>query len=140
MNKIDEKIEALKQACKQRQMRLTPQRIAIYKALIGTKSHPSAEMLYENLKNKMPELSLDTIYRNLATLEEMSLIFRVDNQLECARFDADKTPHHHFICTKCGEVYDIFDNIININDYQTNFGTIKNVNIQFCGICNNCLK
>lgn len=140
MNNIKEKIEELKMVCKQRQMRLTPQRVAIYKALIETKSHPSAEMLYENLKNEIPELSLDTVYRNLATLEEMDLIFRVDSQLECARFDADKTPHHHFICTKCGAVYDVFDKIIDRQDYQTNFGIIKNVNIQFCGICNNCLE
>lgn len=140
MNNLQDKIEELKNVCKQRQMRLTPQRMAIYKALIGTKSHPSAEMLYENLKNEMPELSLDTVYRNLATLEEMELIFRVDSQLECARFDADKTPHHHFLCIKCGEVYDIFDDIVDIKDCRTNFGIVKNVNIQFCGICNNCLK
>ena len=140
MNKIDEKIEELKNLCKSKNMRLTPQRIEIYRTLLNSKEHPSAEMLYNQLKVTMPEISVDTIYRNLATLENLGFIFRVDNQLERARFDADQTPHHHFLCTGCGEVYDIFDNVIDLSGYETNIGIIKNSNIQFCGICNKCLE
>ena len=101
-------IENLREICKCKGMRVTPQRIEIYKAIAQSKEHPDAETVYELVKKNMPSISVDTVYRTLASLEELNVVFRVDNQLPKARFDADKRPHHHFICTKCNEVFDIF--------------------------------
>ena len=91
----------------------------------------------------MPNVSVDTVYRTLASLEDMDMIFRVDNQLPKARFDADKTPHHHFLCVKCNEVYDIFlepDEKIELPKNAERFGEIKDINVQIRGICNKCLQ
>lgn len=141
-NKIkEEKLEKLACFCKKRGQRLTKQRELILEALMGTTSHPSAEMVLELVKNKIPNISLDTIYRTLAFLEKSELIFRIDHQLPKARFDADKREHHHFICQNCNEVYDVFvdkNDTIKLPSNAKNFGIVKNVNLQITGICNNC--
>lgn len=140
---IEEKIDYLKTMCKLKGMRVTPQRIEIYKQIANSCEHPDAETVYEAVKETMPNVSVDTVYRTLSSLEEMDMIFRVDNQLPKARFDADKRPHHHFICVKCNEVYDIFlepnENVL-LPQNAEKFGEIKDVNVQIRGICNKCLQ
>ena len=146
MNKelyLKERIEELKEACHIKGMRVTPQRIAIFNEVAKSCQHPDVETIYEAVKDKMPNVSMDTVYRTLASLEELDMIFRVDNQLPKARFDADKTPHHHFICTQCNEVYDIFlepDEEIILPKNANKYGKIKDNNVQIRGICNKCLE
>lgn len=138
---IQEKIDRLKEICHKKGLRVTPQRIEIYREVAKSCKHPDAETVYELVKEKMPNVSIDTVYRTLASLEELGMIFRVDNQLPKARFDADTTPHHHFLCTKCNEVYDIFledGEKINIPINAKMFGTIKDTNLQIRGICKKC--
>lgn len=140
---IDEKIDYLRTMCRLKGMRVTPQRIEIYKQVATSCEHPDAETVYEAVKHKMPNVSVDTVYRTLASLEELDMIFRVDNQLPRARFDADKRPHHHFLCVKCNEVYDIFlepNEKVVLPKNAEKFGEIKDINIQIRGICNKCLQ
>ncbi len=140
---LEEKIDYLKTMCKLKGMRVTPQRIEIYKQVANSCEHPDAETVYEAVKGSMPNVSVDTVYRTLASLEEMDMIFRVDNQLPRARFDADKTPHSHFICVKCNEVYDIFlddGEKLQLPKNAEKYGEIKDINIQIRGICNKCLQ
>ena len=149
---VEEKIEKLKEACKKQHMRVTNQRIEILKEVASSTSHPDAEAIFEAVKSKLPNISIDTVYRTLASLEDLNMIFRVDNQdlnmifrvdnqLPKARFDADKTPHHHFICTQCGEVFDVFiseQDKIKIPQQAFELGTIKDANLQIRGVCNKC--
>ena len=140
---LEEKIEKLKEACRNNGMRVTPQRIEIFKEVAMSCAHPDAETVYEAVKEKIPNVSVDTVYRTLASLEELNMIFRVDNQLPRARFDADMRPHHHFLCTQCNEVYDIFledSETVNIPINASKYGQIKDSNLQIRGICNKCLK
>ena len=136
MNKqlsLEERIEELKQACHTKGMRVTPQRIAIFEEVAKSCSHPDVETIYDAVKDKMPNVSVDTVYRTLASLEELDMIFRVDNQLPKARFDADKRPHHHFICTECNEVYDIFleqGEKVDLPQNANKYGKIKDINVQ----------
>lgn len=138
---VEEKIEELKEACKKQHMRVTNQRIEILKEVASSTSHPDAEAVFEAVKSKLPNISIDTVYRTLTSLEDLNMIFRVDNQLPKARFDADKTPHHHFICTQCGEVFDVFidkHDKIKIPQQAFELGTIKDANLQIRGVCNKC--
>ena len=133
---VEEKIE-----CKKQHMRVTNQRIEILKEVASSTSHPDAEAVFEAVKSKLPNISIDTVYRTLTSLEDLNMIFRVDNQLPKARFDADKTPHHHFICTQCGEVFDVFiseQDKIKIPQQAFKIGTIKDANLQIRGVCNKC--
>ncbi len=138
---IDDKIESLKQRCQELGMRVTNQRVEIFREVASSSEHPDAETVYERVKQRLPNISFDTVYRTLASLEDMDMIFRVDNLLPKARFDADKRPHNHFLCIKCGEVYDIFPEDgykIEIPENSKKFGEIKDVNLQVRGICNKC--
>ena len=90
-------------------IRVTPQRIAIYSALIGTDAHPTAKSLYEHLSPGVPSLSLATVYNTLRTLVVHGLVHELGDAGDgCAHYDADLTPHVHLICTCCHQVRDFF--------------------------------
>ena len=138
---IDDKIESLKKRCQELGMRVTTQRVEIFREVASSCEHPDAETVYERVKERLPNISFDTVYRTLASLEDMDMIFRVDSMLPKARFDADRRPHNHFLCVKCGEVYDIFPEDgyeVKIPENSKKFGEIKDVNLQVRGICNKC--
>lgn len=138
---LNERLEHFKKVCHERSMRVTTQRLEIFKIVAMSKAHPSAETVFGFARKRMPNISLDTVYRTLSSLEDLDLIFRV-GLLSKARFDADKTPHYHFVCMNCGEVYDIFlkdgEQEPTAPQHIAEFGEVKNVNLQFRGICNHC--
>jgi len=82
-------------------------RAAILDALASVTEHPTAEMLYNALKNDYPELSLGTVYRNLTVLADEGLVISVAHVGGQERYDARTEPHAHFICRKCRKVLDI---------------------------------
>ena len=83
-------------------------RQAIYEYLCSVTDHPTAEMVYSALKPEIPELSLGTVYRNLAVLLEDGQIITVGKVDGQERYDARTTPHAHFVCRKCRGVLDVF--------------------------------
>ena len=82
-------------------------RNAILACLQGTTSHPSAEMVYEMLQKEHPDISLATVYRNLARFKSQGLVSSVATVRGVERFDATTRPHVHFICTDCDAVIDL---------------------------------
>ena len=126
-------------ACRRRGLRVTQQRRAIFRAVAVSRQHPSAETVWKTVRKQTSNLSLDTVYRTLAALEQMGLLVRVGTP-EKERFDADMRLHAHFICNACGEVYDIFPPEIpcHIQTGPLACGKTQRVNIQFKGICNRC--
>lgn len=82
-------------------------REAIYKTLCSTKLHPSAEWVYNNLKEEYPDLSLGTVYRNMNMFKEQGMAMSVGTVGGQERFDGNTKPHAHFICNKCGKITDI---------------------------------
>ena len=82
-------------------------RNAILEVLRGTDTHPSAEMVYEMLQKEHPDISLATVYRNLARFKDQGVIQSVGTVRGIERFDANTDPHVHFICTGCDAVLDL---------------------------------
>lgn len=82
-------------------------RQALLDALCRSKEHPTAEMLYNELKAEIPELSLGTVYRNLGVLEQEGLVVRVGHVNGQERYDAIVDPHPHFVCRNCHAVTDL---------------------------------
>jgi Fur family peroxide stress response transcriptional regulator len=109
--------------------------------MLSTKEHPSAEMIYDELKKIEPNLSLGTVYRNLKLLEDLGMVKKVTNINNVERYDAITSDHIHFVCDKCGAVMDLpmFDNeaIIEKFNHDVN-GSIEWVNIILGGTCKNC--
>ena len=82
-------------------------RQALLDALCSSHEHPTAEMLYNQLKPEYPELSLGTVYRNLGVLVEEGLVVSVGHVKGQERYDAIVEPHPHFVCKNCHSVIDL---------------------------------
>lgn len=89
-----------------RGVRPTPQRVAVYDYLLGHRTHPSAETIYQALQPHMPALSLTTVYNCLAVLAQAGLIRTVTIRPQEQRFDAGIEDHGHFYCNGCGQIFD----------------------------------
>jgi Fur family transcriptional regulator, peroxide stress response regulator len=95
--------------CRERGIRVTPQRLAVYRVLATDTSHPTAESVHDRLRGEMSSLSLATVYRILDTLEHEGLVRRVSTTDSAGRFDAKLTPHQHAVCRVCGAMADLED-------------------------------
>ena len=120
-------------------MNYSKQRETIYKILSGTKSHPTAEWIYEETKKVLPSVSLGTVYRNLGMLETAGLVKKVSTTLDTEHYDADVSPHAHFVCLKCGRIFDIFCDFDEVNKAATlkGFRTLS-AELTATGCCPDC--
>lgn len=125
--------------------RYSKNREAILHCLRGTVSHPTAEWIYSQLKPEYPDLSLATVYRNLATLKKAGRIRSVGIVDGQERYDANVFPHPHVICSRCSAVADISEiaaippELIAAVQSETGYSITEAV-LQFSGICPACLK
>ncbi|WP_035289612.1 Fur family transcriptional regulator [Clostridium sp. KNHs214] len=126
---------------KEKSLKLTPQRIAVYKYLKSTKEHPSAETIYKALQKDYPTMSLATVYKALKTLVEVNLIQEINVGEGSFRYDGNVNSHPHIQCLNCGRVDDI-ENLSfsklneDIKEY-TNYSVLSN-KIYFYGLCPDC--
>ena len=89
-------------------MRLTPQKQAIYAALMESVYHPSAEELYDKVKVQFPNMSLATVYDNVKKFLKLGLCTEIYDQNGVARFDGNMHAHHHVINSQTGEIHDVY--------------------------------
>lgn len=122
-------------------VRYSKQRENVLKLLNGTKSHPTAEWVYENLKKENSTVSLATVYRNLKQLSEMGLIQSFETGDKTVHYDATVKPHYHFACNNCKKVFDVemkpFKNINGEVENLTGY-TVESHSLIFYGYCNDC--
>lgn len=140
---IETKIEALRDRCRDQGIPLTQQKIEVYKALLGSKEHPSPESIYNQLKASFPTISLATVYNNLDSLGRLGLVRRINPLYDQARYDADLSSHTHFICVSCKKVEDMeFDEVDEsiIPKSMANGNKVISKSIQYTGICKECQK
>ena len=91
----------------EKKLRHSRQRDRIYEYLCQSQQHPSAEMVYQDLRPEIPGLSLGTVYRNLKLLEELGKVRRVTSHQGTERYDACCCDHAHFLCQRCGMLHDL---------------------------------
>ncbi|MBM7555562.1 Fur family transcriptional regulator [Halanaerobacter jeridensis] len=87
--------------------RMTKQRKKILEVLKSTDCHPTADWIYEEVKEEIPNISLGTVYRNLNVLKEMGKIMELNYGSDHSRFDGVPENHYHFRCIECGKVMDL---------------------------------
>jgi Fur family peroxide stress response transcriptional regulator len=87
-------------------LKITPQRMAVVECLIGDVTHPTANALYERLRERFPSMSVATIYNTLSALDEIGRCRRLDLG-GASRFDPNVQPHDHALCERCGAMRDI---------------------------------
>lgn len=122
-------------------MRMTKQKKIIVEVLRSTKSHPTADWIYEQAKKQLPYLSLGTVYRNLNLLKNMGEIMELNYGSTYSRYDGNPETHYHFQCQECGKVYDL--DISPKEQLDTYAEDIKEHDIishrlEFYGICQEC--
>ena len=125
---------------KAKMVRYSETRDIIYNYLYETKAHPSADMIYNDLKSILPKLSLKTVYTNLRFFEEHGKVVRVANVNGSDRYDANCDEHVHLVCDECGAVIDIMDADIKKakKSCQVGQAKIKSIQIVLHGTCETC--
>lgn len=126
---------------KEKKLKLTPQRLAVYQYLKGTLEHPSAEIIYKALQPNYPTMSLATVYKTLKTLVEIGLVQELNVGEGNFRYDANYNEHAHIQCTNCGKVEDLdfidFSYLNQLVEEKTNY-KVKFNKLFFYGECSKC--
>ncbi len=117
-------------------------RDAILACLQSTCSHPSADWIHAQLKTQIPDLSLGTVYRNLAYFKDQGVIISLGAVNGVERFDGNTAPHVHFICRHCGDVLDLPGIAVPQELAQAagleSGGTVQGCHLSFTGLCAQC--
>lgn len=143
MDGLKENLESFYNRCRQQRLKITPQRIEVYKALIASGEHPSAETVYRSVKQSLPSVSLDTVNRTLNTLCRIGAAFVVPGSGDAKRFDGNLENHQHFKCIKCKKIFDFhhdeFDNIRPPDKLARKFKVLRTT-VYIEGLCRACLE
>lgn len=138
---FDSALERFKGISQEKGLRLTHQRLEILRELVAAKDHPSAETVFGRVRKRLPTISLDTVYRTLSTFDEVGLIMRVPVTGDQGRFDADTSPHHHFVCSRCKSIYDFlwdeFDSL-DLPENSKALGRVDDRRVVVRGVCEKC--
>lgn len=116
------------------------QRIAIMKYLMEHRTHPTVDEIYTALSPTIPTLSKTTVYNTLKILSEQGAAqtLTIDERNTC--YDADTTPHAHFLCKRCGKVYDLAcnDTVRQVVDTDMDGHKVQEIHYYYKGICKQC--
>jgi Fur family peroxide stress response transcriptional regulator len=135
--------ELFEKKCKENNLKLTPQRLAVYRELAVSKDHPNAEVIYRRLKKTLSSISLDTVNRTLLTFHRIGVVNVVEGSGEPKRFDGNVKAHHHFRCIRCHNLIDFY------NDAYDDLEVPEKIKRQFIvlgkkvyleGICDGCKR
>lgn len=139
MRKIDEFIEILHQ----NGFKATAHRIEILNILTQTKTHPTAEDMYQKVKEKFPTISPATVYKTIQVLKNARKIQELAFYDSKTRFEANMEPHINLICTKCGKIEDLMDSKIKkfVDQLSNKISVnLEGQRIDFYTTCRECLK
>jgi Fur family transcriptional regulator, peroxide stress response regulator len=143
-NKRDGQVDKLgmfRQVCRDKGLKVTPQRTAVYRALVETDQHPSAESVFQRVREVFPNISLDTVNRTLLTLNEVGLALAVEGSGDAKRFDGDTGHHQHFKCIRCKRIidfhYEPFDEI-SVPESLVGKFTVLRTTVYVEGLCDKC--
>ena len=124
-------------------LRITPQRLAIFKLVAGSVSHPGAEEIHRQLRRSFPMISLDTVYRTLWKLADLGLVSALGQERIQLRFDANQNRHQHFTCKRCGLIRDFTNarlSALGIPSEAAQFGQAEDLRVEVRGVCSACLR
>ena len=116
------------------------QRDALLNVLRSTRTHPTADWLYQELRKEFPNISLGTVYRNLKMLSDNDIILKLDIGTGTEHYDGFTHEHYHLVCGDCSSISDIEVNLeaLNKKAEELSGGEIKNHTLIFYGKCKNC--
>ncbi len=137
---LEERVAQFGSALKDDGLRLTHQRLEIIRELARSEDHPDADTLFQRVRERVPTLSPDTVYRTVAALVERSLVERI-SMPRATRYDPDQSVHHHFMCDRCGRLEDVSPDVLSSLSAPGNLsgiGYVRSVHVELRGVCAGC--
>ena len=142
-NEVQRRVTHFKAIAKEAGIKLTHQRLEIFRAVASSLEHPSAEVVYRAVQATTPTVSLDTVYRTLWLLTDLGLLATLGPRQDSVRFDANVDSHHHYVCVRCGLVRDFESeelNTLTIPGSVNSFGRVVSAHVEVRGICERCAQ
>ena len=140
---VERRIEVFKAAVKDAGIKLTHQRLEIFREVAGSLDHPDAETVFGGIRGRLPTASLDTVYRTLWLLGDLGLVRTLGPRHGSVRFDANLRPHHHYVCMRCGLSRD-FESValeaVRLPAAAKGFGSVVTMHVEVRGVCAGCAK
>jgi Fur family peroxide stress response transcriptional regulator len=135
-------LDDFRRRCKEQGLAFTFQRQVIYEAIVDSREHPTPELIYEQVRQRIPSISLGTIYKNVKTFLDSGVLREVTLHHGSLRLESNMIPHHHLVCSLCKAIFDIDESAVEPvrllkTELPTNF-SIKQCQIEFVGICKSC--
>jgi len=140
---VARRLEQFKAACRKAGVKPTHQRLEVFREIAANTEHPDAETVFRGVRERVPTVSLDTVYRTLWLLDGLGLITTLGPRRESVRFDPNLEHHHHYICVQCGraEYFESADlNVLPILASVKKFGSIMTTHVEVRGLCAACAK
>ncbi len=135
--------DIIRNKCREANLKITPQRTIIFDALVNDKGHPTADIVFQRVRKKIPNISFDTVSRTLLSFVDMGLLKIVEGYGRPKRFDTDIDSHHHFQCLKCNKIIDFcdtgFDALEIPKEIKSRF-TVTGKKVVLEGLCDACKK
>jgi Fur family peroxide stress response transcriptional regulator len=138
---IEHRMARFEEVCRNSGAKLTHQRMEIFREVAQTGDHPDAERVFQGVRKRMPTVSMDTVYRTLWWLKDLGLLTILGPPRERARFDANLSRHHHFVCTQCGLTRDFFSNEfdrLELPESVLSIGLAEKTQVEVKGLCLKC--
>lgn len=140
---VERRLDQFKAACRKTGVKLTHQRLEIFREVAASLEHPDAEAVFKRVRLRMPTVSLDTVYRTLWLLNDLGVVTTLGPRRESVRFDANLRAHHHYVCVRCGLTMD-FEGVdlaaLAIPDTVKQMGSIVATRLEVSGLCATCAK
>ena len=137
---IAARLREFEELCRQKGLPVTMQRRVILESLLQRDDHPTADQVFETVKDRIPQLSRTTIYRVLETFVHLGVIRQL-HRTGGARFDGKVNRHHHLICVRCGKIIDLEDQTLDqlpLPKRKFRGFKIDDFSVQFSGTCHDC--
>lgn len=137
----EHRLERFKAVAKEAGVKLTHQRLEIFRELATTSEHPDAETIFRAVQQRVPTVSLDTVYRTLWMLHDLGLVTTLGPQRHSVRFEPNLEPHHHYICVRCGSVQDFRSDELDglhLPEAIKQLGSIVGTQVEVRGLCSTC--
>ena len=140
---IEARVRSFVEGFRRAGVKVTHQRLEVFRELAKRSDHPDAEKVFRGVRRRVPTVSLDTVYRTLWSLVDLELITILGSHPRRARFDANTSPHHHFVCRKCGMTRDFYSepfDRLKIPEAVEAMGTVEGTHVEARGLCVRCAK
>ncbi len=121
---------------------MTFQRQVIYEAVVDSREHPTPELIFEQVRQRIPSISLGTIYKNVKTFLDTGVLREVTLHHGSLRLESNMTPHHHLVCSSCKAIFDIEESAVEPvqlpkSELPAGF-SITQCRVEFVGVCRSC--